>query len=342
MPRIYFIYLLFLCFCFTSCEQDRFDIHSSDIKTSFKSQRFDHDLINGDFNNLPGLDQSLYQKYGEFYPAYMERILKIGPIDSLSTIEESQKFVQDSIISGIQNDVDSVFNKDKIQEIDQQFEEAFQRIKYYFPEIKIPEIIYFNSGFNNGVVILEGQIGIGLDFYIGSENQYVRKLPSERFQSFKREKMNPEYLIADAFRYWLEVEFEKNINGNELINTVMFKGKILFLMDACFPEMKDHIKIRYFEEEIKWAEEEEYNIWLELGKQEILYGRMNFEAQKWINDAPFTNVGSIPTDSPPRLGEWMGWKMVRDYMKEHLEIKTEAIFEQNPDQIFLTSFDPRN
>ena len=345
MSRNYFISLfisVFFLFYFTSCEQSRFDISTDQIEINFKSNRFDRDLFRGDFSNLSELKQSLYQKYGEFYSAFVERIIKVGPADSLTTLNNAKGFIDDPVIKEVQADIDEIYTDKKIEELSKEFEIAFKRFHYYFPQIECPELIFYNSGFNNGIVVLEGQMAIGLDFYLGSDNEFVSQLPGEQFQLFKREKMNPEYLVADAIKYWMEIELIEYADKKDLLGEVIYKGKIMYMMDALFPDLPDHIKMRYFQEEIEWAEKNEKAIWMEMAQQEIIYGTKPFDNKKWLVDAPFTNAGALPPESPPRLGEWIGWRIIKDYMDDNPETSVSELLSTGPNQKFLKSYDPRN
>jgi uncharacterized protein YjaZ len=60
------------------------------------------------------------------------------------------------------------------------------------------------------------------------------------------------------------------------------------------------------------------------------------DINKWINQAPF--VAGIPKNSPGRLGQWVGWQIVRSYMKNNPQIPiTELMTNQNAQEILAKS-----
>jgi hypothetical protein len=71
-------------------------------------------------------------------------------------------------------------------------------------------------------------------------------------------------------------------------------------------------------------------------KNKDLYTTDMFVINKYLDDGPFTNAKGIPQDSPPRLGEWIGWQIVRKYAGQ-LELKDmHLLFENTNAQEFLT------
>jgi len=43
----------------------------------------------------------------------------------------------------------------------------------------------------------------------------------------------------------------------------------------------------------------------------------------YFNEAPFTK--GLPKESPDRLGQYIGWKMVRKYVEKHDDITLEKL-----------------
>jgi hypothetical protein len=58
--------------------------------------------------------------------------------------------------------------------------------------------------------------------------------------------------------------------------------------------------------------------------------------KRFIEEAPFT--GPFGKNSPGRLGQWMGWQIVRSYMDKNSEITIpELMNNYNYQQILLNS-----
>ncbi|MEO0404470.1 MAG: hypothetical protein AAF193_06330, partial [Bacteroidota bacterium] len=117
-------------------------------------------------------------------------------------------------------------------------------------------------------------------------------------------------------------------------------GKIMYLMDACFPETEDYLKMDYAPTDIVWCEENERSIWIEMSNQKYLYETRQREIDKWITEGPFTSAADIPQDSPARLGVWMGWQIVRDYMNNNPEVTLEQLLEETNYIKLLNTYKP--
>ena len=55
---------------------------------------------------------------------------------------------------------------------------------------------------------------------------------------------------------------------------------------------------------------------------------------KYINDAPFTST--ISQESPGRLGIWVGWQIVNEYMKKNSDISLKELIQSTDYQNILT------
>ena len=56
---------------------------------------------------------------------------------------------------------------------------------------------------------------------------------------------------------------------------------------------------------------------------------------RFINDSP--NTTGFPVESPGRSGVWIGWQIVRQYMKKHKEISLTELMNDTDYQQILNS-----
>lgn len=122
-----------------------------------------------------------------------------------------------------------------------------------------------------------------------------------------------------------------------LISQMIFEGKQLYAKDLLLPEFSDAEKIGYTPEQIKWCEENEAYMWRNFIENEILYSVDPKLTTRFIAPAPFSKFYlEIDNDSPGRVGAWLGWQIVRSYMKnnnvtlpELLKTDVKEIFEKS-------------
>ncbi|MGB1033182.1 MAG: hypothetical protein ACPGWM_11215, partial [Flavobacteriales bacterium] len=152
--------------------------------------------------------------------------------------------------------------------------------------------------------------------------------------------MEPEYVPTSTIRGWLLIKHQEEYDPSNLLTSIMYWGKIMYLMDACFVDQPDHLKMDYTAIDIEWCKQNERNTWIELSHQDVLYQTKRFEIEKWTSEAPFTAAGDIPQDSPSRLGVWMGWQIVRDYMNKHPEVTLEELMKETNYIKLLNTYQP--
>ena len=337
--RIFLVFeVIIITILFTSCKNAPLDVDISKIAIHFKRKRFDQTLFGTDFNQLEEANQDLYQEFGLFWTAYQETILRLGPAGDSTTLSIFQKMLKDPMVSEVETAINTVHNE-QIEQYDKDFISAFKHYRYHFDD-SISQIIYFNSVFNFGIYPTDSCLGVGLDFYLGRQHEITQKLPLEIFPRYMRNNMDSQYLVSDALKGWLMVKYQKEMDTKNLLTQIVYYGKIYYLLDACFPELSDSIKINYSSEKLNWAIENEEKIWRELAKDDILFETRTMEINKWTTDGPFTSVQNIPQSSPPKLGVWMGWQMVRSFMDQHPEVSLRELMQNKGYQDFLKSYRP--
>ena len=68
--------------------------------------------------------------------------------------------------------------------------------------------------------------------------------------------------------------------------------------------------------------------------QELLYRNDAFLNSRFIQDGPFT--AGLPEGSPAMLGRWIGWQIIRSYMKKNNDVSIGQLFSQADSQQILS------
>lgn len=329
------ILLILISTLIISCSEDQLNVDVSHVEVDLQTSRLDQDLFEGDFSQPDELHQQLYQKFGNFYNVYLEEILQTGPGDRVESLLTAEDFVRDVYMHQTYEAIQEVHNP-RIQGYNRELEDAFKHLKYYYPETEIPNIIYYHSGFNFGVYSLDNSIGVGLDWFLGKEHKITQNLP---FPVYRKQKMEPQYLTVNVIKDWSNKLLYQNIEGENLLETLVYYGKIMYLVDALMPEVPDSIKMNWNSNEINWCKENEFRIWKELASdQSTLYDTTPFEVQKWVIDGPFTS--GLPQESPGMAGVWIGWQMLKDHHARNPETALNEILAADAATI-IRSYNPK-
>src|SRR5690606_18920677 len=88
-------------------------------------------------------------------------------------------------------------------------------------------------------------------------------------------------------------------------------------------------------EQWEWANHFERDIWAWLLQENLLYEADYNRIQKYLGEAPFTPELGEQNDSAPKLGVFIGWKIVRAYMERNPDISLSGLLEINDAQKIL-------
>lgn len=302
------------------------DISKVNIETKIK--RFEVDLF-GKKENLSLEDfEMLKGEYGDFLRIFTENIIAVGNIQDSNTIYYLNHFRNDLQVREIYETTISEFPDLSFQSTE--LNDAFKRFSVLFPESVVPDVFTFISAFSYTIVVDDSLLGIGLDMYLGSDQKYYRLLD---IPMYKIRNMNKESIASDCMKSWLSTEFELEAEKSDLLSNMVYHGKLLYALDLLLPGTEDSIKIGYSSDQIKWVNQNAKDMWFHFTENELLYTKEGKEIQKYIGDAPFTP--GFPEGSPGMTGRWLGWQIVRSYMKNTDPLKVRALFEESDAQKIL-------
>lgn len=309
------IYLFFLIICCSACQQPG-AVDVSHIPVEIQVERFDRALAELNHLNMDSMNNTWGIRYGQFYDDYMQYILSAG-----STKDTSELYANLSdIISSPDFDELGKEVAATFPHLDEQQEgltDAFKRIKYYFPEAKIPRFISFFSGFSVQCPINEEYIGIGLDMFLGADSKFYPALISS-IPRYVSKRFTPENIVPRCTEVYLREELMPDTTEmKSLLDHMVYNGKILYLMDMVLPKTPDSLKIGYHDAQMEWAVRYQREIWMWMLEEELLYSTDYNYYQRFLGDAPFTPELGTQRESAPKLGMYIGWQIVRKYMEKN-------------------------
>ncbi|MFA5326415.1 MAG: hypothetical protein WC384_01360 [Prolixibacteraceae bacterium] len=307
------VFLFCLILALVSCSRNPLNVNVSNVKVDLKIKHLDVDLLHLKKEQIPDAIPVLKKKYGDFFDIFTYRMIAIGGTDQENFPEMLNAFVSDTLIQDL---VDKVAEKIDTVELHNDLETAFKHYKYYFPEKEVPSIFTCISGFNQSVVIAENLIAVSLDKYMGSDSRYYAQLG---LPAYKRRNMHFKKLVPDMMFGWAKSEWPKSDNANNLLSQMIHEGKIMYFMDAMFPELNDTLKIGYTKKQFDFCKQQQASMWTYLAEHKELFSTDRMTIKRYIDDGPYT--ATFTDASPARTGVWLGWQIVRSYMKEHPEVK---------------------
>lgn len=321
IQRNFLIVLFIGVFSLVSCRRDPLDVNVGSVQ-------FDGDFINlhatvyhADSISLMKKDAKYRETIADIYAYFRGYCLRIGDVKDTAFYNSILLFRSDSIMQEIDKSIAIKFADMSVYE--DQMRDGFKHLKYHFKEGKTPaHIVYLNSVFQSNVFCTDQEIGIGLERYLGPENEVIKQLdPTIIFQWIKN-GMVSDFLVRDVMQGWIETHYLEETEGN-LAEQMIRAGKVMYLVEAALPEMEKHLLLRYTSDQLEWAKENEYAFWQYLNQEKLLFETNERNNTNLLKPGP-TTPGLPVQGAPDRMGVYLGWNMVHDYMDQN-EITLEQL-----------------
>ena len=307
--------LLFLFATLLSCaDDDRREEEIAAIPVELEVQRFDQRFAAATADSLPALKREFPFLFPRQYP-------------DILWVEK----MNDSIQLELDMAVASEFPD--LQETERELERLFQHINYYFPQRKIPRVITLTSDvdYRNQVVWADSLMLVALDTYLGMDHPLYIGV-----QDYIKKEMRREQIAVDAAEAFAQTLVPRPSSRNFLAHMIYY-GKILYLNDILLPFKTNAQKMTYLPEEYQWAEANEDQIWRYFVEKELLYSSESELQTRFLLPAPFSKFYlELDAEAPPRLGQFIGWQIVRQYM-EKAEVSVEEMIHADAETIFNKS-----
>ncbi len=310
----------------TSCNfhNKRFqEVDVSDIKIGkIKIKRYEKALFEIDLNNFKSELEEISQEYKFF--------LDVDLDDTLNLIQIHNYITDPKLIELYHKTIKEYPDLNKLEE---ELTSAFKHYKYYFPEKTVPDFYTYISGLQYEYPVQRADMVfiIGLDLYLGENLPVYQQIG---LPMYKIMQMNLSYIANDCIKILAETEFITHNNSKTLLDEMIRAGKILYFQDALLPTKPDSVKIGYPQQKLEWCYENEGELWAFFIKNKLLYSPDFKNINKFIQDGPFTS--GFSKNSPGKLGNWIGWQIVRSFMENNPEISFNEMLGINDSQKILS------
>ena len=304
------VFLLFLP-TFSCQNSSKVEKEISAIEIDLTIERFDQLFASSSPSDLPVLKQSypfLFSK--KFSDSVWIRRMK-DPIQAL-----------------LATAVDSVF--DDFKKTESEIHLFYQHLKYYNKPLKTPRIITVLSDvdYRNKIAVTDTIVLIALDTYLGENHEFYAS-----FYDYTKQNLNSNQIVPDLATSYAE-QFIYQPNRTTFLDEMIYFGKQLYLKDLWIPFKTDFEKIGYSVSEYEWSQENEFYIWQYFVENELLYKTDRKLLGRFIVAAPFSRFNlELDRESPGRLGQYIGWQIVKSYMKKNPTSVLEML-QIDPQEIF--------
>ena len=197
--------------------------------------------------------------------------------------------------------------------------EAYKRLKYHFPNKKYPKkIVFANTNFGGNVILEDGVILVGIERYIGGNKNVIRNsLPPDEFPLWLKTGFEKKFLLRDLLMSTLISNGTIPKSKHDyLISEIVEWGKICVLTEMAMrlenKDIQPEIVLRWNKNQYNWANKYEKAFWDYLKKNNLMFSTNEKNHAFLLNNGPYS-IG-FSDKSPDRMGQYIGWKMVRNYV----------------------------
>jgi gliding motility-associated lipoprotein GldB len=313
MMKKYFTIVLLLVLMVSCDKKSKVEKAVEAIPVALQVDRFDQAFFEAKPNELANLKA----EYPFFFPE--------GTPDAV-WIDKMQNKDWRALYAEVQKKFPD-FNKQTTE-----IEDLFKHFKYYFPETVMPKIytVIAEMDYHNKAIYADDKLIIALELYLGKSHQFYT-FPEYLKQNFEERQMMPDIVSSFAVRK-IPPPTEKTLLAN-----MIYYGKELYMKDIMLPDYTDAEKMGYTPEQITWSQENESYIWRYFIEENLLFSTDAKLENRFVNMAPFSKFYlEIDNESPGRIGQWIGWQIVRSFM-ENNEVSLQEMLKMDAKQIFERS-----
>lgn len=315
------IYILLIAgLILVSCDEDsKLENEIAEIEIDYVVERFDKAFYKATPEDLPKLKQA--------YPFLFSKR------DSDSVwIDKIKDTLQDQLLSEVNKSFPD------LKDTKEGLRGLFQHLKYYDKTFSVPRVIMLTNDvrYRTKAIVTDSLLLVALDNFLGENHEFYQNIPRYIAANMRSSQIVPEVAEGYAKKYAFQTD------RKTLLDEMIYFGKLLYFKDVVIPFMPDFEKIGYTEEKLKWAEANESPIWSYFIEKELLYSTDSKLPGRFIAAAPFSKFYlELDNESPGRLGQYMGWQIVRAYAENTGE-DMMSILQKTPEEIFRKSkFKPK-
>lgn len=336
-------FCVILVLVLTGCNSTEKAPDVSGIKVTLDSRRFDRDLAAIDTNKVAYGLQQLRTKYPDFLDFYLDTLMGFGLkgqySDTADAIQKGMRvYLTFKDFKGLLDTVDKHFPD--VNATNEQLAKGFQYLVNYYPKYQVPKVIYSVFWLKKLPTFIEtnGNIGINLDMFLGPRYPYYK---SVGVQDFVIKQLEPSYIPVSVFSLISDDIYPYHTEGRNLLDMMIQRGKMQYFLSKVLPFVGDSTRLAYTAEDMKGCEQNKVQIYNFFVSNKLFYETNLQNTYRYVNDGPSTE--EIAKQCPGNVGTWLGYQIVKAYMKEHPSTSLDQLMHDSDAQRFLqeSKYNPR-
>jgi len=287
--------------CCTCCSGNK----TNEGQPEFTIIRFDTDLYRYLTQNA---SDSILRNDKDFMDILGAGIIGIGKSDSTGFYSRLKNYFSDSTLMRIYKDEQDKFSD--ITDINKELSKGLTVFLQQFPKIKPPKVYMHVSGFNRNIVVTDDILSLSADKYLGSDYSLYQNY----FYDYQRQLMNPDRIVPDYLLGFMMANLPFKGDEDVLLDRMLYEGKLRYFLSQLLPNRQEWEYVGYDKEQYEWCTQHQSLIWKTILENHHLFTADYVTTNQYIKEAP--NTAGLPVESPGRVGIWLGYQIISEYMKQ--------------------------
>ena len=327
-----FVFVILLSFC--GCSRKSFGM--IDSFETININRFDSVL----FSWIEADDPIILAEIRNDYPIMLEMLGKalfqndflINDTDSSVFFDYLINYYSEPTLKTLYKDAITYYSADfsRIHQIEEELSYGFTLLKKQFPSMQIPAVYMHVSGLQQNMIVADSLISCSIDKYLGSDYPLYK----EFLYDYQYKSMVPERIAKDCFNVWLKSEYPFNGKDNELLDRMIYEGKIIYIITQTGNDYKYQNITSLTDDEYKWCLEYESALWTTIIERKHLYTPDAATTSKYFQPSPSVFISE---NAPGFLGSFIGYRIIERYMKQTKSTCEELINNKDAQDILRKS-----
>jgi hypothetical protein len=270
-------------------------------------------------------NDTVLEKYQPLLDEWGEKVIYIGKSDTAVFYERLRKFFSEPALMQLYADEQRIFAD--ISDIQTELSEGMSTLLQRFSDLKQPKIYLHVSGLNQNVIVTDSLLSLSADKYLGADYPLYQQF----FYDYQRQLMSPDRVTPDFLLGFLMANFPFQGKTGVLLDQMLYAGKLRYFIAQALPKRQLREVIGYTQEQEEWCIAQESRIWQSIMGNQHLLRPDERTTMKYLVEAPYT--ATLPSDSPGRVGIWLGQRIVKSYMQHHPKTTWAALMSLDPNQL---------
>lgn len=241
-------------------------------------------------------------------------------------------FVHDEAVSYIYRTTDSLYGD--LGDVEQQLGKALAKAEKLCPSMHYDRFYTLVTAdfddYHNRVFCTDNELAVSLDRYaLPAMQRYgCFGTPAYILALSRKEYIAPDCMAAIARQHIVMPDGQPT-----LLDYMVAEGKVQYFLEHTMPQTADTLRLRYSSAQLEWMKHTVGKVWAFYIENKMLYSNDYSQLRNYVDDAPKTNA--FGEGSAPRTTDYIGWQIVRQYVK-HSNCSMDDLFAESDSQKILT------